>query len=70
MKRKTRYDIWRETLRKKNPNPNPLFYKYIEEKERIREEVFQEQLNRRLIPIMQTSLAAALKEEFTRQLKD
>lgn len=66
MKRKTKYDIWRENLRQKNP----LLCKYIEEKERIIEEALQEEANRKLIPIMQTSLAAALKEEFTRQLKD
>lgn len=66
MIRKTKYDIWRENLRQSNP----LLCKYIEEKERIIEEALQEEANRKLIPIMQTSLAAALKEEFTRQLKD
>lgn len=66
MNRKTRYDIWRETLQKENP----IYYKYIEEKERIREKVLQQQLNEKLIPIMTNSLAAALKEEFSRQLKD
>lgn len=66
MKRKNRYDIYMEILQK----DNPAYYNYFMERKRFAEEALQRESERKLNSIIQASLAEALKEEFTKQLKD
>ena len=63
MNKKNLHEYLTESLKKKNP----LYYTYVKEKKQINEELLQQELKKKIIPLMANSLTAVLKEEFSRK---